>query len=105
MAPRPVSVMIVTLNLTTNTVECLDWAGQKIKPFCGEFTYQRWAHIKRFCNLSEDFPFTRIYIWAGMQQKHLAYSEPIHNYIKNPAFLLTGQGYHFGSGKTLLRPV
>lgn len=93
------SIMTVEYNPTTNYIECVDWVSATIREFSGTFTKRKWALIKRFCNLSNEFPFTRIYIWKDMREKHLAYGEPIHNYIKDTSLLQTGQGFHYGSGK------
>lgn len=85
----------------TNQIECVDWVSAPIKEFCGNLTPQKWALIKRYCILADKFAFTKIYIWGGALAKHLAYNEPIHNYIANPSLLKTGQGYHYGSGKKI----
>lgn len=95
-------IMIVTYFPIENKIECVDWCSQKIKPFCGKFTPELWNEIKSYCRLQTEDRHrasTRIYIWAGMEKKHLAYSEPIENYLNNINLLQTGQGFHYGSGK------
>lgn len=92
-------IMTVSYDLTTNTIECVDWISRKINPFCGEMTPELWKNIYHYCRLKKHPNCTKIYIWAGMDRKHLAYNEPIENYINNPSSLKTGQGFHYGSGK------
>lgn len=92
-------VMIVTYDTEDDYISCIDWCGQQIPPFCGKFTLELWEEIKKWCRVNDTFPYTRIYIWAGMEKKHLAYCEPIKNYIENIDLLKTGQGFHYGSGK------
>lgn len=87
-------IMIVEYDTTDNSVSCINWIGKKIYPFCGELSPDRWDKIKKYCGQK-----TKIYIWAGMEKKHLAYCEPINNYLSDEKLLQTGQGYHWRSGK------
>jgi len=88
------SVMYVTYDLTDNTLTSRGWISQRIPPFSGKFSSDKWKEIKEYCGER-----TVIYIWAGMDKKHLAYHEPIQNYLDDENLLKTGQGFHFGSGK------
>jgi len=92
-------IMTVEYNLETDYIHCIGWDGKDIYPFCGKFSSELWGEITKWSRLTK-FPCTTIYIWQGMSKKHLAYNEPIENYIRDVSLLKTGQGYHFGSGKT-----
>lgn len=87
-------IMYVSYDLTDNTLIAYDWISQKISPFSGKFSSAKWNELKEYCEER-----TTIYVWAGMQKKHLAYNEPIQNYLADENLLRTGQGFHFGSGK------
>lgn len=91
-------IMHVTYDLTDDVVVCTDWNGKNIYPLCGEFSEELWSEITKWSRLTK-FPCTTIYIWGGLDKKHLAYNEPIENYLREPSLLKTGNGYHFGSGK------
>lgn len=93
-------IMLVYYDKVDNTVECFDWYSQKISLLSGPFTLELWNEASKYCCVDSDESLcTRIYIWAGMLDKHLAYNEPIDSYIKNPSLLNYGQGFHYGSGK------
>jgi len=96
-----IEIMMVSIDLTKNRMVCLNFCGEHIDSLPKDFTEQSFETLKPYCRLSEDYyPVpTRIYIWTGMETKHLAYGEPIKNYFENKSLLKTGQGYHFGSGK------
>lgn len=87
------SIMYVCYDLTDNTLITYDWISQRISPFSGKFSSDKWKEIKEYCEGR-----TTIYVWAGMDKKHLAYNEPIQNYLEDENLLRTGQGFHFGSG-------
>ena len=87
-------IMMVYYNLTDNTIKSKNFGGIDIAPFSGTFSLEKWNSIKEFCSKR-----TKIYIWAGMEEKHLAYCEPIKAYIDDINLLKTGQGYHYKSGK------
>lgn len=92
-------VMLIYFYPNENRIECVDTCSHKIPPFCGKFSPELFQEIKKWCfDESEGGYRTRIYIWAGMEKKHLAYCEPADNYFAKPELLLTGQGFHFGSG-------
>lgn len=91
-------IMLVKYDLLLNKIECIDWIGNRINVFCGIFDKDMLQLIKLYCRIG-DFPNTRIYIWAGLDKKHLAYSESIENYLKDINLWKTGQGFHFGSNK------
>lgn len=90
-------IMLISYDFKLNKIECIDWYSVKIDAFCGVFDEAMLERIKPYCRLG-DFPHTKIYIWAGMQKKHLAYGEPVENYLKDINLWKTGQGFHFGSG-------
>lgn len=95
-------IMMVHYYPLTNMVGCTDWASFKIWKFSGILTPELWQEIKHHCRATETprhVP-TRIYIWAGEEKKFLAYCEPIENYLYDKTLLQTGQGFHYGSGKT-----
>lgn len=96
--PSHREIMIVSYDATLNKIECVDWVSEKINVFCGVFDNDMLQRLKPYCKLGS-FPNTRIYIWAGIEKKHLAYGEPIENYLKDVNLWKTGQGFHFGSGK------
>lgn len=87
-------IMNVFYDLTDNTIRSKNFGGIDIAPFSGTFSLEKWNALKEFCSKR-----TKIYIWAGMEEKHLAYGEPIKAYLDDISLLKTGQGYHFKSGK------
>lgn len=92
-------VMLVFYYPNSNYIECQDWCSQKISSLSGKYSSEFWNYIKPYFRkgTTQGIP-TRIYIWAGMEKKHLAYCEPVENYVANEKLLQTGQGFHFGSG-------
>lgn len=95
-------IMIINYDSSTNEIECLGWTSQRISSFSGKLTSELWEEIKPWCKLNTNYnnrPCTTIYIWAGMERKHLSYGEPIDNYLNDINLLQTGQGFHYGSGK------
>lgn len=92
--PRDIMLVMVDIIDGQESVECQDWLSNRISPLCGKRTAQRWNEIKQHC--SKD---TRIYIWAGMERKHLAYNEHIAPYLEDEKLLHTGNGFHYGSGR------
>lgn len=102
----PRMIMIVYYDLTTNQIKCVDWGSVKIKRLCGELTPELWEELNNYCYKESNnhklnhywhVP-TRIYIWSGIETKHLAYGEPIDNYLKDFSLLKTGQWFSFESG-------
>lgn len=94
-------IMMVHYFTETNMVECEDWCSKKIWKLTGALTPDLWQQIKLYCRTPKTPSHvpTRIYIWAGMNEKFLAYCEPIDNYLKDEKLLQTGQGFHYGSGR------
>jgi hypothetical protein len=88
-------IMIIRYEVSSNKIECVDWVSKKINAFCGVFDNDMIERIKPYCTLG-DFPSTRIYIWAGIEKKHLAYNEPVDNYLKDVGLWKTGQGLRSG---------
>jgi hypothetical protein len=91
-------IMNVEYNLETDYIHCIGWDGKIIYPFCGKFSLELWSEITKWSRLTK-FPYTLIYIYAGNDRKHLAYREPIEDYLKDVSLLKTGNGYHYGSEK------
>lgn len=85
-------IMYVSYDLVDNSIISTNWIGLPIKYLSGKLTNELWDSISNYCT-----DRTTIYIWAGMDIKHLAYCEPIDNYLKNPHLLKTGQGFSFHS--------
>lgn len=85
-------IMTVHYDTTLNKIECYNWISEKIHPFCGVFTPEMFEEIKLHCNIGK-FRISRIYIWAGSEIKHLAYCEPIEDYLKDINLWKTGRGY------------
>lgn len=87
-------IMRVYYDLPTATILSYSWTSRIITPFSGEFSLEKWDLLKGFCSER-----TSISIWAGSEEKHLAYNEPIKAYLEDVSLLNTGQGFHHKSGK------
>ena len=88
-------IMIVDYDLTTNEITCKNWLSEDI--LSGEYSKELWEKIKPMCRVQGYPKGTVIFIWAGMERKHLAYNEPIENYLNDPELLKTGQGFSWES--------
>ena len=88
-------VMIVYYELNRNYITCLNWYGERQPYHSGTLTDELWSVIKKHCSLKSENRHrssTKIYIWAGHKEKHLAYNEPVDAYINDAALLKTGRG-------------
>lgn len=93
---HPAEIMTVYYDSRYNSIECIDWCGEKINLFTGVLTPELIQNIKPYCRLGNR-PQTNIYIWSGMDTKYLAYHEPIDNYLNDFSIWKTGQGFTFHS--------
>lgn len=84
--PKP--VMTISYQKDENRIECTSWGGERIIALSGEFCDGLFDEIKKWCGER-----TTIYIWSSSQNRHLAYNEPVENYLTWPALLKKGQGF------------
>jgi len=73
-------IMTINYNLETNKIVCKNWCSETIYPFCGTFSVELFQSLKPYCRFGK-FPNTRIYIWAGMEKKYIAYNKPVEKYF------------------------